>query len=970
MEKQQTSAPTPKKPKQRKQRFRFKFRQPSRRQIFALELIVFLVILFIFGAKTANYFGVEALKPSELFDGPKQSLANGFEYIRQHRLVGRCPDGTKKIVVDWSYVCRKDTESNQYVTIFDTYDKLGRGREYIYNDINRGDMEVAELLVRENKYDFKRYEASQIISPTWTEDPYNDRYWRFSYYSLQIVDDLLFAYQETGDKVYAERAIALMNDFIDHGQDKVHSWDDYHGVAFRTMTMINAWWKLREANLLDIDTSNKVLAALEKHGEFLSDRAHHEANHNHGVNEAASLYLLGSVFPTLPNAQKWHDLGASRIAATLHDLIDADGVLIENSPFYHFYVLGKYWEIYQYSQKRNDQISPVFKEKIDKMVNYAVHVLQPNTRVPTIGASLDSQVFYNAEFKQLAKAYPQLKYVITQSEYGKRPASPNAYFPEAGQAVMRSDFGRNFEKQAQVIFQTSGYRTKHSHLDALSVDVTEGSDRLLVDPGLYSYEEDPVSNYFESTSAHNTVMVDGKDQRKGESKLVHHSEGQDFANATAAHELFEGVNHSRSVSLLNKRTIVVIDKLSSKSDHTYTQMWHFAPGANVTKEGEGVMRATYPGRKDPLIIRQMQPVDGSQILIDKQEGMIAGVCSNEYKKLLSCPQGNFTKRGEEVTFVTTIELDGKQRGYNFDANAQTLFVRTPGAREFTLNIQTVPAVDRKFTGNTIDRTITATNDRPRIAMLFTDGSSTIDYVLPIMHQNGHKASLAVPGQHIDNFFSDTLTPYEMQTLQNIYGWDLINYTYERVPAISEYIAKQELPKFEADVMRGAAALEKHGLKANHNWFMYPSDSYAPETKEIIGKYYRFGIVQAETTEPTLPFADPLAVRTYTVDSDTTFAQVQQVIDQAVANNQTLILNFKRIKRSQNPLEPGYNIEDFQRLMQNLSAANLRTMSLTELDASLGVSSNQPAQLPRIPAYSKVDISATTNRRNIWDYLFH
>lgn len=948
----------------------------SDRQLLRLEVVVFMVVLLIFGAKTTNYLGIEALQPERLFAAPARFVERTVTRVRYHRIIGSCPAETNKIVIDWSYVCRKDTAPNAHVTIFDTYDRLGNRREYIYGNTNSGNIETAKLLVEQNKYDFQRYDLAYIPEPDWTEDPYRDRYWRFNYYGLQMVDDLVYAYRETGEERYAQKARELVNSFAADGIDARYAWDDYHAVAFRTMTLTNFWWKLRERGVLDIDTSNRVLALLERHGQFLSDRKHFEANQNHGVNEAAALHLLATAFPTLPNAPAWQQLATERLEGTLVDLIDADGVLIENSPFYHFYVLRKYWEIYQYDQRQNQPVNPLFKQKLDKMIRYATHILQPDTHPPTIGDSLDSQIFYNEEFEQMAHEYPEFKYVLTKGAHGERPATSNLFLETAGQAILRSDFGKNFDDQTQVVFQTSGYRSKHSHLDALSLTLSHGPQRLLVDPGLYSYEEDPISAYFETTAAHNTVTVDGKDQQKDKSQLANYAEDETSASATGSHELFEGVTHSRSVALLDKRTVIVIDKLSSESEHTYTQRFNLAPGAAVQQEDGSVIRARFPGREDPLVIRQLQGVDSLDIVNDQQRGVIGGICSNEYKKLLACPQVSATKRGTDVTFVTAIELDAQERQYAFTGGQHDLQVRLDDRREYAFQAQPVPAVQRR-----VETLAPAAQDasgaaltpgKPGAVIIMNNAADSVQYVLPILEAWGHKATLALPGKYLDQNYSDTLTASELRSIQKQYGWDSINHSYEDQATIVEYIRQQEFARYENDVIKGALTLDRHGLESNNNWFLYPEDSLTTKTREIAAKYYRFGAVAAGSAKPDA-LADSLAIKAFTVEDRTTLAEVQAAIDAAAAKNQTIFLVFERFKKSRSAQEPGYNIDDFAAITQHLASRRLKSMTLSELDASLGVEEAELEHQAARPAYTELTLQSQALPRNlwerIWDFLF-
>jgi len=169
---------------------------------------------------------------------------------------------------------------------------------------------------------------------------------------------------------------------------------------------------------LSIELSGKILAALEKHGEFLVDVNHYEPEHNHGINEAAALYLLSESFPTLEHAKIWNELGRNRLQNSLDALVDSDGVLVENSPFYHFYTLEKYWEIFKYSETFGTEISSNIKEKIEKMIEYGTYIVQPNGDIPLMGASMERNLKLGGIYGDIAKNYPEFEYVLTNGERG------------------------------------------------------------------------------------------------------------------------------------------------------------------------------------------------------------------------------------------------------------------------------------------------------------------------------------------------------------------------------------------------------------------------------------------------------------------------------------------------------------------------------------------------------------------------
>ncbi len=336
-----------------------------------------------------------------------------------------------------------------------------------------------------------RFNPVYVGDISWQEDPYHEKYWRFIFYSLRPLSNLVEAYNATGNQAYMERIIRITESFLNKGMESEYSWDK-HTTAYRTMVLINIWWKLRENDVLTENMSTQILDALEKHGTFLAKNENYDHDDNHGVTEAAALYLLGYNFPDLENASIWQELGRQRLENSLTELVDTDGVLVENSPYYHFYVLRMYWDINQYAKANNLPISTQFQQKIEQMIQYGTFVLQPDSTIPTIGASLHAKVLNKEQFKEIGQNSPEFLYVISKSREGTKPVNRSLQFPTAGQTIMRSGWGesRPLENETYLYFDYGPYRTAHSDLDALSFHLFGNGQPILVDPGLFSYDLD------------------------------------------------------------------------------------------------------------------------------------------------------------------------------------------------------------------------------------------------------------------------------------------------------------------------------------------------------------------------------------------------------------------------------------------------------------------------------------------------
>lgn len=573
------------------------------------------------------------------------------------------------------------------------------GKEVIYSYIEEGDIRVADE-ISENKYEVSRFQPVQIDELKWKEDPFSDLYWRFNFYNLEPVRNLLFAWGKTDNPKYKDKLIEITESFIDNGMNGPYSWD-YHGASFRTMTLINVREKLRQKNELPADLDKKIIDALKTHGDFLANPDHFEKDYNHGLDQAAALYLLAVNYPKLSGADVWLKLSSERMAGVLSGIIDDDGILVENSPYYHLYVLEKILDIDKYLKKNNLAIKGFSDEKVDKMVSYAVYMLQPDLNVPTIGASITRQIGLSGIYKEIAASHPNLLYVLTQGAYGEKPSNLNVQYPVSGETIMRSGWGRgkDYINQTQLIFDAGNYRTNHSDLDALSFNLFSKGVALMPDAGLYSYEPGPYRSYFHGTKSHNTVVVDGKDQSVGDiatsMKASHGSfqEGPGYVYQSGESNLYAGVSHERAVAMIEDSTILIFDNLRSSSDHTYEQMFHIFPDAKVSSDG---LTFTAQGDKPEQLLTIKQFItDGVELHTTiGDQNTPNSLCSSEYNKALPCHALSYTQKGKHVSYVTAVSIGKKKTEIKAEKDGETLTIKTDKG-EYTIKINEVMGAERK-----------------------------------------------------------------------------------------------------------------------------------------------------------------------------------------------------------------------------------------------------------------------------------
>ena len=653
-----------------------------------LEVLLAIIVASVFFLKIFAYIDPSAFSLSSIARMVSLAYHNSISYVENLPLLNTCPSELRMHDVSGGYVCINSSAIGSYKGIYESYPLVGRGIEAIYSSQDQGSVSAANDLLQ-NKFDIPQYPPLQLASPpTWSENAYSASNWRVEFYSLDPSLNLLYAFRATGNTVYARKLVSLDLSFIAAEDKSRWAWSDPQAVAFRSMTLVDTWWKLRQAHQLPESASSAILDELEKTGMFLTDPNHYQQENTNGVNEAAALYELAVAFPTLPNAHSWLTLATQRFQWQLGASIDSDGEVVENSPYYEFYALSKYWQIYDYSIAHDALISHDFYNRLQSMLKFATYILQPNSQIPLLGASIESAINDHGVYEQMAAADPQLLYVLTHGARGTVPTDQSIYFPSSGLTVMRSGWqsGAQFPLSTYLTYNIGDYRTSYSNLDALAITLYGDGGDLLPGPGLYTYQAGPYRNYFHGTESENTVVVDGKSQAQGDGTGTQLTTMDGLTYQSGESSLYSGVSHERLAVMVDADHLLVVDQMKSNSEHTYQQMFHLFPGAELSRSGLTVTGSGgSPYRQ--VTIQQLQPAGITETNVINQRGSHpAGLCSEQYGVLLPCYQISYSKRGRDATFVTLITIGGQSSaGVSVVANSSGQDLRiVDGQRQLNL----------------------------------------------------------------------------------------------------------------------------------------------------------------------------------------------------------------------------------------------------------------------------------------------
>ena len=300
----------------------------------------------------------------------------------------------------------------------------------------------------------------------------------------------------------------------------------------------------------------------------------HSSVGNHTIAECAGLVYAGILFPEMKDAALWLETGLSILETEANHQILPDGGGVEQSFWYHLFVLDLYGLVVALLTSRHHPIPQPIEVALERGRNFLGNIGTAPDNMPAVGDG-DS-------------GFALSRYLNLGWEHVSINMASLVTFKDAGYSLIRCSGSPGLELLMDHGNLGMPPSYGHGHADALSVIIRLGGQELLTDSGTYTYTGGAVwRNYFRSTRAHNTVCIDGLDQSRQETpflwsqpfhaELVDSTEGRDGeVRLLARHNgyLHVGVTHWRCVIVKPSGSILVLDYLEGAGEHECEMNWH------------------------------------------------------------------------------------------------------------------------------------------------------------------------------------------------------------------------------------------------------------------------------------------------------------------------------------------------------------------------------------------------------------
>jgi hypothetical protein len=445
---------------------------------------------------------------------------------------------------------------------------------------------------------------------------------------------LAAAYWVSGDERYAEaidrqlRSWWRQNPFL----SGIH-WTSGIELGVRLISwvwirrLLDEWPKVQDL----FEHNEDCRRQLRWHQTYLAT-FHSEGSsaNNHAVAEDAGLLVSACALPWFEESDRWREMASQRLLRHLADNTGADGLNRELATDYHRFVTELTLVAAAEASASGHDLGEDLWRIVTSSLDAAAALLDAHGRPPRQGDGdegralvLDGELVPWAGLLSAGAAtvgpcawWPTTGPSLFGTLLGAladrspltvgRPESKPRSFPDAGLVLLRTPAGEEPEIWCRCDGGPHGFLSiaAHAHADALSLEVRHDGVDILADPGTYCYHGEPEwRQYFRSTSAHNTLRVDGRDQSisGGAFLWTHHAASTVLRDETkddgeqvwaAAHDGYRNlprgrVRHQRCVRLrADHRTLVVTDVVTNHGRHQVELLFHVGPEVTAVLDGD------------------------------------------------------------------------------------------------------------------------------------------------------------------------------------------------------------------------------------------------------------------------------------------------------------------------------------------------------------------------------------------------
>lgn len=316
--------------------------------------------------------------------------------------------------------------------------------------------------------------------------------WNFNLHYFEYLFPLADAYQTTGDRRYLDKSKQCITSWIRQNPKETggSGWTSYT-IALRLTVWLDYYAEMEEEIRQAPSFRREFLKSVYEQYVFLSNHLEKDLLGNHYFEDLKTLVLCALFF----RDDKYLQCVLREFKVQCKEQILEDGMHFELSPMYHKIILEDMLRVAWALRNAGKQDEEV-EGYLQPMLDVAYSLEEGLERVP----------LFNDGGNNVAKSLDAL--MQTAEKYFHIAPVYKSRFPASGYYIFKQGGWKLIVDAGQ---PGPTYIPGHAHCDAMSFELFRDGKPVIVNCGTYAYQCEE-REFFRSTAAHNTVMVDGVEQ--------------------------------------------------------------------------------------------------------------------------------------------------------------------------------------------------------------------------------------------------------------------------------------------------------------------------------------------------------------------------------------------------------------------------------------------------------------------------
>lgn len=408
-----------------------------------------------------------------------------------------------------------------------------------------------------------------------------------------------FDYLREFDRPVENKIALISNWIVSNVQSSQPGWEPFT-VSLRIVN----WIFFIHTEMKDIEIPSAWNESLYEQAAWLGKNDEKHILANHYFENIKALIFAGVYFDD-KRANKWLKKAELKLREQLSEQFLDDGGHYERSPQYHCLMLENCLDLYNlFANNRaicDMQIKDHLQYQCERSLHWLAEIQYHDGNFP----------LFNDSANGIAPTCDDLyQYANRLYRY-----EPEANIVSGGKIISLDESGYyGVEANSDKFIIDCGevgpsYQSGHTHCDFLSYELMFDNQLVIVDSGVYEYQEGNMRDYVRSTQAHNTVSVDGTQQtelwaafrvaRRAQKLNASIRKNPDGAIFNGAYSGFYGVGdeviHEREANIiLDDRAskigrITINDVVKCAGQHKAESFIHLHPDIECRDQEEGIV---------------------------------------------------------------------------------------------------------------------------------------------------------------------------------------------------------------------------------------------------------------------------------------------------------------------------------------------------------------------------------------------